>query len=544
MKKKRILLLTISMIFVSICTGTAGAELRGSPHDFSATSGASPCSHCHTPHHALGMTPLWNQELSTATYTIYQSSSLDSQVGQPTGASKLCLSCHDGTVALSQMGDGTTMPPGASHLGTDLSDDHPVSFVYSDAIASQDLQIRPASMLPEQLKLDASGELQCTTCHDAHNNQHGKFRAISNLGSAMCLQCHILNGWTLSSHESAMKSLLGSSDPYLQNSEYRHMADTACLCCHRSHSAGRPERLLQAALSEDNCMSCHDGSVAHTNIESSLAKISAHDVRRYNNLHDPREVPADAARHVECVDCHNPHATQSLAASPPLVPGALQGVSGVTATGGIIQEAQYEYEVCFKCHADNLSRIDSVIPRQITQTNCRLEFDPSNPSFHPVEVPGKNPDVPSLIPPRTTSTLIYCTDCHASDSSGTKGPHGSNYTPLLAFNYETDDYTKEGTFAYELCYQCHSRNSILGNESFTKHKEHLEHDTPCSACHDAHGISSGQGNTTENSHLINFDTRMTFPDPQTGRREFNDDGTFHGTCYLTCHGKDHSPESY
>ncbi|MHC4271683.1 MAG: cytochrome c3 family protein, partial [Planctomycetota bacterium] len=145
--------------------------------------------------------PAWNHELSKAVYNIYQSSSLDAKVGQPTGDSKLCLSCHDGTVALTQtisggLEGGGYIPPGAANLGTDLSDDHPISFVYSSALSAEDVQIRPAETLPEQLKLDRSDELQCTTCHDAHDNQYGNFLVMSNYSSEMCISCHDLKGWT------------------------------------------------------------------------------------------------------------------------------------------------------------------------------------------------------------------------------------------------------------------------------------------------------------------------------------------------------------
>jgi len=144
------------------------------------------------------------------------------------------------------------------------------------------------------------------------------------------------------------------------------------------------------------------------------------------------------------------------------------------------------------------------------------------------------------------STIIYCTDCHNSAaSSSVKGPHGSQHPYLLAFRYETEDETEESVLAYELCYQCHDRESILNDRSFEKHKKHIvDEKTPCSACHDPHGISYSQGTATNNSHLINFDTTIVFPDPDTGRLEFEDQGTFRGQCYLQCHGEVHSPEGY
>jgi hypothetical protein len=222
----------------------------------------------------------------------------------------------------------------------------------------------------------------------------------------------------------------------------------------------------------------------------------------------------------------------------------MEWVSGVTISGGVVDRAQYEYEVCFKCHGDNPDRVPSAITRRITQTNTRLEFDSSNPSFHPVAGPGVNRNVPSLRPTLTTASIISCTDCHnSSPGAGTKGPHGSDYPPLLAYRYETADHTRESEAAYELCYNCHSRNRILSDESFSKHRVHIEL-APCSACHDPHGISSAQGNTVNNTHLINFDIVIVRADPVTGRLEFEDQGTFHGRCFLECHGKPHSPLSY
>src|ERR1041385_334859 len=70
------------------------------PGTVKATTETEVCIFCHTPHRATGEQPLWNHAGSAATYTPYSSSTLKAAVGQPTGASKLCLSCHDGTVAL------------------------------------------------------------------------------------------------------------------------------------------------------------------------------------------------------------------------------------------------------------------------------------------------------------------------------------------------------------------------------------------------------------------------------------------------------------
>ena len=122
------------LIIIALLQSPVAATIRSTPHDLSAVYGGNVCNYCHTPHSTMSTTPSWNHKMSTAVYRIYQSSSLEAQVGQPTGSSKLCLSCHDGTVALNATisgGDagGAFISPGAANLGTDLSDDHPISFV-------------------------------------------------------------------------------------------------------------------------------------------------------------------------------------------------------------------------------------------------------------------------------------------------------------------------------------------------------------------------------------------------------------------------------
>jgi hypothetical protein len=180
--------------------------------------------------------------------------------------------------------------------------------------------------------------------------------------------------------------------------------------------------------------------------------------------------------------------------------------------------------------------------RQIVQNNVRLEFDPSNPSYHPVTTAGRNNDCPSLIGPDwTEASLVYCTDCHAGNGTGaTAGPHGSIYRAILRYRYERADNTPESSSAYELCYSCHSRASILNDDSFGEHKKHVaEERTPCNACHDPHGISSTQGTATGNTHLINFDRNIVLP-TGSGVLRFVDTGPGQGYCQLNCHGKMHN----
>ena len=109
------------------------------------------CAFCHTPHRAATTRALWSRDLPPVTYTLYTSSTLEATPAQPTGATRLCLSCHDGTTALGLMRTSSgrrrlALGPitGRANLGTDLSDDHPVSFEYTTALArAQGQLVRP-----------------------------------------------------------------------------------------------------------------------------------------------------------------------------------------------------------------------------------------------------------------------------------------------------------------------------------------------------------------------------------------------------------------
>jgi hypothetical protein len=116
------------------------------PGSVRAASEGDICIFCHAPHTKSGQTPLWNHAASHAAYTPYTSSTLKATVGQPTGSSKLCLSCHDGTIALGMVLNRSTpiqmrnstgpIPSGRSRIGTDLSGHHPISFTYDNSLVT------------------------------------------------------------------------------------------------------------------------------------------------------------------------------------------------------------------------------------------------------------------------------------------------------------------------------------------------------------------------------------------------------------------------
>src|SRR6059058_2582342 len=170
--------LTMAMLFWLAPAALAQYQgIIGSKHNLSvsgtgtikATGEQEVCVFCHTPHGASAVQPLWNRNVPVNTYRVYSSTTLDAKPGQPTGSSKLCLSCHDGTVALGsvlsrgqliQMAGGiTTLPPGHRNLGTDLSDDHPISFRYDDTLAARDPKLKQPSQLPQAVKLDRQQEM-------------------------------------------------------------------------------------------------------------------------------------------------------------------------------------------------------------------------------------------------------------------------------------------------------------------------------------------------------------------------------------------------
>ncbi len=527
-----------------------------------ATAEMDVCIFCHTSHRSAGATPLWNHNSSSVSnYTVYSSPTLDAiglTIPQPNGASRLCLSCHDGTVALGSVSSRatpitlrngvTTMPAGPSNLGTDLSGDHPISFVFDHDLMNKDSQLKDPASLTGKVRLDGSGRMQCTACHNAHDNQFGNFLVMDNTGSAICLSCHSPETWPTSVH-----ALSSAPSPKIVatkggvNSLAKTQPKTTtvsamgCASCHSNHKAGARQHLMKFESPEDNCLSCHDGTVTKKNLSADLKKNSAHSTAFSGREHDSTEDPVNPkSRHAVCADCHNSHAANSTPAAAPHASGALAGVSGVTALGGLIKNIEMEYELCFRCHGDSVQRGPAVVTRQFDQTNKRLAFSTANQSFHPVVAPGRNHNVPSLIAPWKTTSLTYCTDCHNSDTGpnaggqGPNGPHGSRFAPMLERQLLTTDSTPESPANYALCYKCHSRASILGDQSWKGHSRHILRpgkQAACTTCHDSHGVSG-------NPNLINFNT-LYVSAPPGQIISYSNTGPGRDNCTLTCHDKNH-----
>jgi len=532
------------ILLLILCQPLAAASIINTKHNLSvhgpgaliAASEEQVCIFCHVPHYASPVAPLWNREVGAVSYNLYASSTLNAQPGQPTGATRLCLSCHDGTIAIgmilsrpdpiSMSGGATTMPvASSSNLGTDLADDHPVSFPYTSSLVSQNGELREPAALPAAIHLENGYMMQCTACHDPHKSPYGDFLVIDNRNAGLCRACHMQRGWNSSSHATAAA-----------------VAVDGCNNCHNAHNSAVKERLLNFVAEEDNCFSCHDGSVSSDNVEADFNKFYNHPVTATTGVHEPREYPLNSDWHVECVDCHDPHRANAWSAAAPTVSGAMAGVKGVNRSGVVIDEVSYEYEVCFRCHADNSFSDTVVVSRKIEEVNERLRFDPINPSYHPVVAIGKNPQVPSLRPQYNPGSRIYCKDCHNSDNgsrsggSGADGVHGSIYPHILLARYENDNYPASYSESnYALCFRCHDPVILLdkNQSSFPSHRSHVVgHRIPCFLCHDPHGVPLiGGATTTANAHLINFNT-----DYFTGSYD-----SVNKSCNVSCH---HGPHDY
>jgi len=207
------------------------AQIRNSVHDFSSTGiggkWGSPtvnevCVFCHTPHKAISQEMIWNHQMGPTTFTLYSNpGSMVSTPAQPTAYSLRCLSCHDGSVAIDALnnvggrqpvpqmmaiGDvyypGSPYGNGGANIGgnytgnpnvNNLSDDHPVSILFDNNIftLSQNRLKDPSTLTALGLPLFGS-RVECSTCHDVHNNSGGlpNLLRVTISKSQLCLSCH------------------------------------------------------------------------------------------------------------------------------------------------------------------------------------------------------------------------------------------------------------------------------------------------------------------------------------------------------------------
>ena len=485
-------LLTGAAITAQIPGDVLGMHNLG-PGSTSPITGARPdsCAYCHAPHSGLNV-GLWNQKLTTQSYTTYTSDTSANRGTQPTlgSDSNQCLSCHDGTVAVgATVAYGQVTTRGSMYssdvFGSNMQSSHPFSLVppLKDNI---DLA---ASLSANGHTGDASGavklingNVECSSCHDPHVQAKDtvslNFLVKDSSSGQLCLACHDptrqmsgqvnpLADWATSAHalssdKISPQALLGS---------YTTVAADACIGCHAPHNASGPTRLLRGQ-NEQDCIACHNGSnvspmapYANVFTEYATPKIG-HPFPTSTNPHDAAEnTLLNNNRHATCVDCHNAHGSEvvDIFPLPPLIRVSQKNIAGISASDGttVLTPAVNQFENCLRCHGASAGKqvqpIYGYFPVRAVSAGDPLNLIPqfaiTATSSHPVVHARSSPlPQPSLLANmleldgvkqgRAMGTQILCTDCHNSDDNrefggtGPNGPHGSRWTHILERRYE------------------------------------------------------------------------------------------------------------
>lgn len=396
---------------------------------------------------------------------------------------------------------------------------------------------------------------------------------------------------------------------------YSPVADE-CATCHRTHT-GKNKNVLKSPSPQSNlCFTCHDGTGANANVQAQYTdplvpannattrEFYQHDaiVTTSHTSAGLNEFGGVSNRHSECGDCHNAHsangANGTTTTTGSTASGRLADVSGVSVVNGAAGTAPTytfldgktpgtsitrEYQLCFKCH----SGFTTLSNGSFTPSKFRLdkgaEFNPNNPSYHPVEAPGKNrtPDMiaslagasPYKIWNFTIDSTIRCVNCHASSTrysltsppaaNGDLPMHTSRNPGILLQNYRNRllkpaaEVYADADFA--LCYMCHA-NTSFSTETATatnfryhgKHVMNIRNTGPggtnidtalagggnalCAECHfRQHSTTFKAGTqTVPGTKLVSFSPNVS------GSRTWTSTGIGSGSCNLTCHGYSHS----
>jgi hypothetical protein len=215
-----------ALIVLGLTASVSLASIGGSAHDFANTtkyptnwSSGQICAPCHAPHNTIAKdaegndieAPLWNHKLPSNSYRMYVGG-VDTASAKVDENSILCLSCHDGTIALDSFGGvtGTTMLASGNkaNLSTDLRNDHPMGDAAIWPTPNPSYMVDPAlrtaaGIMPLRPMTDGKLAVGCTSCHEPHNRKNTRHMlwvannaagttvagtAVS--GSVLCLNCH------------------------------------------------------------------------------------------------------------------------------------------------------------------------------------------------------------------------------------------------------------------------------------------------------------------------------------------------------------------
>ena len=590
------------VVGVSALAAAQQPTITGTGHDLSTGSAKGPnvCLYCHIPHMSNPSLGLWSHQVSNSQYQMYDSSVSTTYAEGPSSISttkpspsRLCMSCHDGTVALGAVNFTSAPLPTAKTLtaadtfGTNLQSSHPMAFDQwnrDNTMLSQLFTSNPRATANVKVQL-WNGRIECTTCHEPHTpnldpQRSSMFLSLNNANGALCLSCHdasspspnVLAGWTLSAH------VVSTTSEGASTTGYATVAQGACLNCHTPHTAGSV-RLLKNG-DEKACFPCHANSSSMSRwaqvwVGNTDATKFMHPVQASGHVPAENLLAASTPRHSKCWDCHNAHAMKLSSTSNQPLQASMTAATGLDVNGNVTSPAAHAYEVCYKCHADSTNKPQKTgyaaygytPTRQVDSHNVRLDFN-SLIARHNVAqqrsalfAPDDRPNILNLVGSSTgrnlTSGVIYCSDCHNGNNptsdggTGPNGPHISAYPHILERPYAMNQPAPipggivaslvvppgggdplNGPFA--LCNKCHDVAGLLNGTSDVVFKHHGSHvvqgGISCSVCHAAHGV---QGTDSQHhANLLNLDVSIVGPDPTTNLLQID---TVNRTCYVSCH---------
>ncbi len=485
------------------------------------------CVFCHTPHGASQegvkiRAPIWNRNLSPAHYQMYDqvwSKSFEAKPndpGRPTGYSRLCLSCHDGTIALGSVvnkggsgglnstpyemeyptGQTPAGPPGSMPigegvnaqatrvLGRDLRNDHPISMRFDTELLSKDAefvnpgppirrpftQSTPTPIAPLRRatgnSTDVFDSVQCTSCHNPHQVDFPKF-----------LRANRLQSMTFATTQ-------GEKHPGSPGTEAPPKGGGAIICLFCHDKPGWPYNAAD--------LNSHFGDRPTGQFDDSHLKPGA------TNLHNS-EAPAVAER--ACLVCHDPHTRQ----------GAVRIMrEGVDKFGNVAIE-----QTCFQCHQPQETSILQAPTRapdimtqffkdregngnhgtsptgsamdltlalghqpvfvDLPKEGVQLGSDNRMPSFFggPFAEPANNKSLTENAPSSPDTSHVECVDCHnmhrVTRRNRFQGMPGVTIKGgIVAETLKSVDERRE-PYIYEVCLRCHGNtfNNHVRESLFT-----------------------------------------------------------------------------
>ncbi len=472
----RVLVLTLILAAAAF-----SSNIANSPHNLSVTgpgtikavSETEICVFCHIPHHEEVGVPLWNHLLSSASYTLYDSEfiqrvgypppqQLSLVEGQPGIVSRMCLSCHDGTVAIGAVywvrgtnlfdigqtiemvgvnPDGTMPTTEEGYIGTDLRTHHPVAIEYKPGTypisapggtISKNIELRSPEPTPPIKLYDYGGVkyVECTSCHDPHKYDttvNRKFLRIDTGATfgenvvATCIACHdrnIVSNWSSSAHATATNTY--SDTAVLNKYGVNTVASLECLNCHTPHKGQGVPYLLrwaeeatcfQGAASASDLSACHGTGANNTKvIEPFFGLPYKHPVTTVSGIHTNLDVLYGTGN-----------------------PPQPQGSKGITFDS-------YKHAECVDCHNPHKTAPGNHAEPADTRDTFNAGWYPQNPSNTVSNVlqgvtgvvptwtgPGTQPTTYTVLESATAEYQI-CIKCHSYWALGTATQWVSAYT--------------------------------------------------------------------------------------------------------------------